>query len=173
MIKTHATWEVTSEGLALEGTMEFGDIIADILSPFPKKLPVGTVSLGPYIQAEEIYKKNKDYLNKLPYVKYRGHSLGAGIAPIIAILQRLDGYEGIIFIEAIGGLKTLSYEAMMYLKDRDVFTEWRVLHRDPVPHIPFWYAPWNETEKEGEERKWFLDYDFDLTQLHGRGYGQS
>jgi hypothetical protein len=167
-MKEHVDGYMTGNILTILGTdfKQLGDIWADLLMWIPKDTPVGMVAYGPYVQAKEIYKQNKDQIMKCSGLVITSHSLGSGIACIIALLARLDGYAMEINIMAKGGLKTIDRNVRAFLQMTGVVVDWRVRHRDPIPHIPLWVAPYHKTEKEGDKRRWPLDYDFNLDGEH-------
>lgn len=162
IIRKHATGKLTDNGLECRGTdvNQVGDVLADVLLLVPKHIKhVGFVSYSVYLQAKEIYDKYYlDLYEDMESVTLSGHSLGAGICRIIAIMLRLDGYEGEIHIVGKGGVKALSRKAESWLFYRVKSDSWIVNHRDPIPFLGWWSMPLS-VEYRGESHKHLFDWD--------------
>ena len=159
IVKTHATSKLTGNKLSIPGTntKQIGDILADSLLIVPYRLNGVWVSLGAYIQASAIYRRHREELLALNSIVISGHSLGAGNACILSLLLRNDKWYHPITLDCKGGLKVLGRRAS-WIVGVYCTVKWQVRHRDPIPHIPLWYAPGNDTEKTGDKRRHWFDW---------------
>jgi len=159
MFRKDATAILKGNSLSCEGTnaTQLGDIISDILLLVPYKTDYGYISYGVYLQAIEVYEKHKGELFNFKTIHLSGHSLGGGIALQVAIFLRLDNYTGVINVNTVGAVKCISKRTAKWISSR-ANIEWRVRHRDIVPHLGWWSMPFR-TILEGEPRKHFMDYD--------------
>ena len=162
IIKRDATYVFNNSTLILRGTdtKELGDILADLLLLIPKKIKnVGYVSYGAYLQAVRVYKEIGEGILSLKTITISGHSLGAGVALIVAILLYSRGnYEGDVYIDCCGGIKVLSKKARNYLGARAKSTIWEFRYRDPVPVLGWFKEPLHSTPRSGSKKRWFLDF---------------
>ena len=157
--KQQCTAEFKNNKLSLRGTdsKELADIIADALLLIPTFEEYGAASLGAVLQAKVIYARHKEALLNTPYLLISGHSLGAGIGCIIALMMIQDGYRNGLKIEGKGGIKVLSREAQIRLSNHCI-VEWEVQHRDIVPVLGYWKAPIHNTKRSGPKKKHMFDY---------------
>jgi len=160
-MKHQATAYLHDNNLHLEGTnvKEPFDLISDFLLLVPYLYKGMFISLGVYLQAKVIFDRYEKDLMSKKKVNIYGHSLGAGIGCVIAIMMLKNGYEGNFFIEGKGGVKCLGTKARDYLYRITVSILWQIRHRDPVPHFGWWYAPFHYTPMTGNIKAHPLDYD--------------
>lgn len=160
IIKKHASARLVGNTLSLGGTQvkQLGDILADIFLIIPIRTEIGFVSLGAYLQAQEICDRYSKELHSLKEIHMRGHSLGAGVGLLVAYRLYLQGYFGKIDGNFSGGAKVLSKKVANYLGAR-MTVVWKVRHRDIVPFLGPWKEPVHDTERTGTPKKHFLDYD--------------
>ena len=106
LISKHATAKLKGNTLVCRGTdtKQIGDILADILLLVPYYIKgVGFVSYSVYLQAREIYDRHLSELLKHDLVVLSGHSLGAGICRVLAIML-IDDFELRVSIVGKGGV---------------------------------------------------------------------
>lgn len=160
IIKESADGWMNSNELHIRGTnvQTLGDLLADILVLIPKKTAQGYVSWSVYQQAEELYSWFKPKLFRYSSVYIKGHSLGGGVAVLIAQMLLNDGYTGDIHLRGQGSLKVISVDVANWLGSRLKEVTWQVNHRDIVPHLGWWSEPINFTPREGRKRKHIFDW---------------
>ena len=158
MIKAHCTATVTDRGLSLRGTniKEIGDILTLLLFLVPYYMKgVGFMSLGIYLQAKVVYNRHSEWMHKRTSVTLDGHSLGAGICRILAVLLYHNGYIGILEVIGRGGIKVLSKRSERYLC-RLTMDDWVVNMKDPFPFLGWWSEP--EYTRFMGDRKHIFDW---------------
>lgn len=163
IIRKHATAEFKGSILICRGTdiNQIGDVLADILLLVPKHIKhVGFVSYSVYLQAKELFDRHWCDIKVMPSIKLSGHSLGAGVCRVLAILLYQNGYLGQINISGKGGVKALSKKAENWLFYRVTSDEWVVNHRDPIPFLGWWAMPLS-VEYRGESHKHLFDWDME------------
>jgi len=159
LIKSHADADMKGNNLIIKGTdvNQMGDLLADILLMIPHYVKgYGFVSWSVWLQAKEIYRDYYIALHEKLVLIINGHSLGAGIALLVALMLRRDGCKRHISIYGVGGVKCIGRRVKKFL-ERETTISWRVRHKDPVPYLGFWHNP--ETTYEGDKRKHIFDWD--------------
>ena len=153
------TYKPTNNSISLRGTniSELGDIFADALLLIPKFTSFGVVSLGGYIQAKTIYNEIKDKINTTMPLYITGHSLGGGVAQILALMVVGGMSHDTICITCQGSIKVLGLRARRLLKENTNIV-YNVRYRDIVPTLGWWLEPIHTTKRTGNKKSWLLDY---------------
>ena len=165
-IKEQCTSKLRGNYLSLRGTdvREWFDIFSDIASQVPYYLKgIGWVSWGAYLQAKVIYNRHKKELKYLNHIIISGHSLGAGVGLILALLriQENPNYPCHYSFNLKGSLKVLGTQAREKLNLYVESMDYQVRYRDPVPYLGFWKEPLHLTPRSGDKRSSPLDFDMD------------
>lgn len=156
--------------LSLKGTESKKDVLTDIFWFFR----FNGYSRTCEIQADEIISQLPS-MDDIRTIFIGGHSLGGGVASIIIdklSIQYPDILFDFQFTPIFGGLCAVSKKVAKRINNNgNIRGKWIVAYRDPVPNLSkLLYSPIGKVEYVGKKKRWFFDYDFDLTKTHVKAY---